>query len=57
VNVDQLKPGGPDHRRRRASSARATSPRPGYETNPLEDDSLSRWQLVPLNISQLTWTR
>ena len=26
----------------------------GYEGNPLEDDSLSRWQLVKFNISQLT---
>ena len=26
----------------------------GYDGNPLEDDSLSRWQLVKFNISQLT---
>ena len=26
----------------------------GYEANPLEDDSLARWQLVKFNISQLT---
>src|SRR4028119_2212511 len=26
----------------------------GYEANPLEDDSLAKWQLVPFNISQLT---
>ena len=26
----------------------------GYESNPLDDDSLSRWQLVKFNISQLT---
>jgi 2-oxoglutarate ferredoxin oxidoreductase subunit alpha len=26
----------------------------GYENNPLEDDSLARWQLVHFNISQLT---
>jgi len=26
----------------------------GYDTNPLEDGSLSRWQLVHFNISQLT---
>jgi 2-oxoglutarate ferredoxin oxidoreductase subunit alpha len=26
----------------------------GYTTNPLEDDSLARWQLVKFNISQLT---
>ncbi|MGH6729656.1 MAG: 2-oxoacid:acceptor oxidoreductase subunit alpha, partial [Sphingomicrobium sp.] len=26
----------------------------GYETNPLEDGSLARWQLVHFNISQLT---
>lgn len=26
----------------------------GYEQNPLEDDSLSRWQVVHFNISQLT---
>jgi len=26
----------------------------GYDTNPLDDDSLGRWQLVKFNISQLT---
>ncbi len=26
----------------------------GYESNPLEDDSLSKWQLLAFNISQLT---
>src|SRR5436189_117327 len=26
----------------------------GYDSNPLEDGSLARWQLVPFNISQLT---
>src|SRR5262245_31208143 len=26
----------------------------GYEANPLEDDTLSQWQLLKLNISQLT---
>ena len=26
----------------------------GYDSNPLEDDSLARWQLVKFNISQLT---
>ena len=26
----------------------------GYESNPLDDDSLARWQLVKFNISQLT---
>ena len=26
----------------------------GYDANPLEDDSLARWQLVKFNISQLT---
>jgi 2-oxoglutarate ferredoxin oxidoreductase subunit alpha len=26
----------------------------GYEANPLEDDSLAKWQLVKFNISQLT---
>jgi len=26
----------------------------GYDTNPLEDDSLGRWQLLKFNISQLT---
>ncbi len=26
----------------------------GYETNPLDDGSLARWQLIRLNISQLT---
>src|SRR5690606_28364813 len=26
----------------------------GYEANPLEDDTLARWQVMKLNISQLT---
>ncbi|HEX8400736.1 MAG TPA: 2-oxoacid:acceptor oxidoreductase subunit alpha [Allosphingosinicella sp.] len=26
----------------------------GYENNPLEDESLAKWQVMPLNISQLT---
>ena len=26
----------------------------GYDTNPLDDDSLAKWQLVKFNISQLT---
>ena len=53
VNVDQLKPGGliiadeGEFGERNLAKAK-------YETNPLDDDSLSRWQVMRLNISQLT---
>jgi len=53
VNVDQLKPGGliiadeGEFGERNLAKAK-------YDANPLEDDSLSRWQVLKLNISQLT---
>ncbi|MBR0551820.1 2-oxoacid:acceptor oxidoreductase subunit alpha [Stakelama marina] len=53
VNVDVLKPGGliiadeGEFTDRNLSKAK-------YESNPLEDDSLAKWQLMKLNISQLT---
>jgi 2-oxoglutarate ferredoxin oxidoreductase subunit alpha len=53
VNVDQLKPGGLIIADVGEFGARNLA-KAGYDANPLEDDSLSRWQLVPLNISQLT---
>ena len=53
VNVDQLKPGGLIIADVGEFGARNLA-KAGYDANPLEDDSLSRWQLVTLNISQLT---
>lgn len=53
VNVGSLKPGGliiadtGEFNDRNLAKAK-------YEANPLEDNSLSKWQLVPINISQLT---
>ena len=53
VNVDQLKAGGliiadtGEFTERNLSKAK-------YDANPLTDDSLSKWRLLPLNISQLT---
>jgi 2-oxoglutarate/2-oxoacid ferredoxin oxidoreductase subunit alpha len=53
TNVQALKPGGliiadtGEFNDRNLAKAK-------YEVNPLEDDSLSKWQLVPINISQLT---
>ena len=53
VNVEQLKPGGliiadeGEFGERNLAKAK-------YDANPLEDDSLSRWQVLKLNISQLT---
>jgi 2-oxoglutarate ferredoxin oxidoreductase subunit alpha len=53
VNVDQLRDGGliiadeGEFGQRNLAKA-------GYQTNPLEDGSLARWQLVHFNISQLT---
>ncbi|MGK6320120.1 2-oxoacid:acceptor oxidoreductase subunit alpha [Sphingomonas sp. DT-204] len=53
VNVDDLKPGGliiadeGEFNDRNLAKAK-------YDANPLEDDSLARWQVLKLNISQLT---
>ena len=53
VNVDALKAGGLIIADTGEFGARNLA-KAGYENNPLEDDSLSRWQVMPLNISQLT---
>jgi 2-oxoglutarate ferredoxin oxidoreductase subunit alpha len=53
VNVDDLKPGGLIIADEGEFGARNLA-KAGYEANPLEDDSLSRWQLIKFNISQLT---
>jgi 2-oxoglutarate ferredoxin oxidoreductase subunit alpha len=53
VNVEALKPGGliiadeGEFGERNLAKAR-------YDANPLEDDSLAQWQVLKLNISQLT---
>lgn len=53
VNVEQLKPGGliiadeGEFGQRNLDKAK-------YDANPLEDGSLGKWQLLKLNISQLT---
>lgn len=53
TNVDALKPGGliiadeGEFGQRNLDKAK-------YDANPLEDDSLGKWQLLTLNISQLT---
>ncbi|WP_326524488.1 2-oxoacid:acceptor oxidoreductase subunit alpha [Sphingomonas sp.] len=53
TNVDALKPGGliiadeGEFGQRNLDKAK-------YDSNPLEDDSLAKWQLLKLNISQLT---
>ena len=53
VNVDALKPGGLIIADEGEFGARNLA-KAGYETNPLEDGSLAKWQLIRLNISQLT---
>ena len=53
VNVDQLKPGGLVIADEGEFSARNLA-KAGYEANPLDDDTLARWQVMRLNISQLT---
>jgi 2-oxoglutarate ferredoxin oxidoreductase subunit alpha len=53
VNVEALKPGGLVIADTGEFGARNLA-KAGYEVNPLEDGSLSRWQVMPLNISQLT---
>src|SRR5688500_12076620 len=53
TNVDALKPGGLIIADTGEFGARNLA-KAGYESNPLEDESLGRWQVMPLNISQLT---
>lgn len=53
VNVQQLKPGGLIIADAAEFNARNLA-KAGYAENPLEDGSLSKWQLVQFNISQLT---
>ena len=53
VNVDDLREGGLIIADEGEFTARNLS-KAGYETNPLEDGSLAKWQLVHFNISQLT---
>src|ERR671916_2929963 len=53
VNVDQLRDGGLIIADEGEFTPRNLA-KAGYEANPLEDGSLAKWQLVHLNISQLT---
>src|SRR6187551_3565722 len=53
VNADQLREGGLIIADEGEFTARNLS-KAGYETNPLEDGSLSKWQVIHFNISQLT---
>ncbi|HEX8192985.1 MAG TPA: 2-oxoacid:acceptor oxidoreductase subunit alpha [Allosphingosinicella sp.] len=53
VNVADLKPGGLIIADEGEFGPRNLA-KAGYETNPLEDDSLSKWQVIKFNISQLT---
>ncbi len=53
VNVDQLKPGGLIIADEGEFGARNLA-KAGYESNPLDDGSLAKWQLIRFNISQLT---
>ncbi len=53
VNVEALKPGGLVIADEGEFGARNLA-KAGYESNPLEDGSLARWQLIRFNISQLT---
>jgi 2-oxoglutarate ferredoxin oxidoreductase subunit alpha len=53
VNVDDLKPGGLIIADEGEFGARNLA-KAGYEANPLQDGSLSRWQVISFNISQLT---
>jgi len=53
VNVEDLKPGGLIIADEGEFGARNLA-KAGYEANPLEDGSLSRWQVIAFNISQLT---
>ncbi len=53
VNADQIREGGLIIADEGEFTARNLS-KAGYETNPLEDGSLSKWQVIHFNISQLT---
>jgi 2-oxoglutarate ferredoxin oxidoreductase subunit alpha len=53
VNVDALREGGLIIADEGEFTARNLA-KAGYEQNPLEDSSLSKWQVVHFNISQLT---
>src|SRR5215210_5698778 len=53
VNADELREGGLIIADEGEFSARNLA-KAGYESNPLEDGSLAKWQLVHFNISQLT---
>ena len=53
TNVEHLREGGLIIADEGEFSARNLA-KAGYDGNPLEDDSLHRWQLVKFNISQLT---
>src|SRR6185436_12754305 len=52
-NVDDLKPGGLIIADEGEFGARNLA-KAGYESNPLDDDQLAKWQVIRLNISQLT---
>jgi 2-oxoglutarate ferredoxin oxidoreductase subunit alpha len=53
VNVDQLREGGLIIADEGEFTARNLS-KAGYDTNPIEDGSLNKWQLIHFDISQLT---
>ena len=53
TNVEALREGGLIIADEGEFSARNLA-KAGYDSNPLEDDSLGKWQLVKFNISQLT---
>lgn len=53
VNVGDLRPGGLIIADEGEFGPRNLA-KAGYEANPLQDESLGRWQLISLNISQLT---
>jgi 2-oxoglutarate/2-oxoacid ferredoxin oxidoreductase subunit alpha len=53
VNVNDLRPGGLIIADEGEFGARNLA-KAGYEKNPLDDESLAKWQLLKFNISQLT---
>jgi 2-oxoglutarate ferredoxin oxidoreductase subunit alpha len=53
TNVGDLKPGGLIIADEGEFGGRNLT-KAGYETNPLEDDQLAKWQVVKFNISQMT---
>src|ERR1043165_801055 len=53
TNVGDLKPAGLITADEGECGARNLA-KAGYETNPLDDDQLAKWQVIRLNISQLT---